>query len=162
MHESPRVGDFGVARTRGLFAWLICRGTRSKVDHAFIYDGEQIIEAQPGGAIQSPADRYPKAIWSSFDLTDSERASIAHWATQQIGVPYGWPDIVALAFACYGIRFRWVDRRIERMDRLICSQLVDKAYDLAGVHLFADGRLPGQVTPGDLLAVIRAHEAPHG
>jgi hypothetical protein len=33
---------------------------------------------------------------------------------------------------------------------LICSQLVDEAYLRAGVHLFDDGRLPGDVTPGDL------------
>jgi hypothetical protein len=36
------------------------------------------------------------------------------------------------------------------MHALICSQLVDRACELAGVHLFDDGRLSGQVTPGDL------------
>jgi hypothetical protein len=37
---------------------------------------------------------------------------------------------------------------------MICSQLVDEAYLRAGVHLFDDGRDPGDVTPGDLLYVI--------
>lgn len=148
---TPQVGDLSIVRTRGLAAWLIRKGTRSRVNHATVCVGDgQQIEAQPGGAIMSATWRYPSATWSNFDLSDSDRASIAHWAKAQIGVPYGWLDIAALTLACAGIRFGWVARRVERQDRLICSQLVDKAYLEAGVHLFQDGRLPGQVTPGDL------------
>jgi uncharacterized protein YycO len=151
----PNVGDYGVVRTSGAAGALIRFGTRSTVNHAFVHIGDgQIVEAQPGGAIISPATNYPDAIWSHRDLTDSDRASIAHWAKQQVGVPYGWPDIAALAFACYGITNKQINQRIERMDRLICSQLVDKAYMLAGVHLFDDGRLTQAVTPGDLLNLI--------
>lgn len=154
----PNVGDFGVTRTNGLAAWAIRFGTRSTVNHAFVYVGDgKIVEAQPGGAVLSDATNYPDAIWSTMPLTDNDRASIAHWATQQIGIPYSWADIAALAFACYGISNRWVNQRIERMDRLICSQLVDKAYMLAGVHLFDDGRLTQSVTPGDLLTLITTH-----
>jgi hypothetical protein len=32
---------------------------------------------------------------------------------------------------------------------------VDFAYDMAGVHLFSDGRIPGDVTPGDLYRLLR-------
>jgi hypothetical protein len=38
---------------------------------------------------------------------------------------------------------------------MICSQLVDQCYQDAGVHLFADGRWPGDVTPADLYRLIR-------
>ncbi|HJQ00105.1 MAG TPA: hypothetical protein VJ851_00765 [Jatrophihabitans sp.] len=152
----PQLGDYGVVRTGGLWAWLIRFGTRSKVNHAFVYVGDgMIVEAQPGGAVQSPGWRYSRiTAWSNLNLTDAERADIVRWAKAQIGVPYGWPDIAALGLACEGIRSGWVAKRIEREDRLICSQLVDKAYVLAGVHLFEDGRLPGQVTPGDLYDLI--------
>jgi hypothetical protein len=34
---------------------------------------------------------------------------------------------------------------------MVCSQSVSWCYDQAGVHLFADGRLPGLVAPNDLL-----------
>jgi hypothetical protein len=54
------------------------------------------------------------------------------------------------------VLIRLVASRIERADRLVCSQLVDKAYLLAGEHLFSDGRYPGEVTPGDLLDLITA------
>ena len=37
---------------------------------------------------------------------------------------------------------------------MICSQLVDYCYLMAGVHLFNDGRWPGYVTPEDLANVI--------
>jgi hypothetical protein len=37
---------------------------------------------------------------------------------------------------------------------LICSQLVDLCYLRAGAHLFDDGRLPGDVTPGDLWKLL--------
>jgi hypothetical protein len=152
----PELGAFGVVRTNGLAAWLIRFGTHSKVNHAFIYVGDgRIIEAQPGGAIESDASKYPDAIWSNLYLPDVKRVEIAAWAKQQIGVPYGWPDIAALSLACLGIKPGFIARRIERMDRLICSQLADKAYMLSDVHLFQDGRLPGQVTPGDLLHLIQ-------
>lgn len=45
---------------------------------------------------------------------------------------------------------RWLARRVEATGHLICSQLVDRAYQLAGVHLFADDRFAGDVMPADL------------
>jgi cell wall-associated NlpC family hydrolase len=161
----PEIGAFGVVRTNGWAAWVIRYGTHSTVNHAFVYIGNgRIIEAQPGGAIESDATRYPAAIWSSMPLPDATRTKIAVWAQAQQGIGYGWADIAALALAVI-LRavlprkvataiLRVIARRIERMNRLICSQLADKAYALAGVHLFDDDRLPGEVTPGDLLRLI--------
>jgi uncharacterized protein YycO len=151
----PQSGDYGVVRTSGAAAFAIRVGTRSPYNHAFVHvGGGRIVEAEPGGAIISPASKYPAAAWSTRALTDAERAAIAAAALGLVGTPYGWPDIAALGFACAGIRSHWIDARIETEHRLICSQLVDRAYLLGGVHLFNDGRLPGEVTPGDLGRLI--------
>jgi len=48
-----------------------------------------------------------------------------------------------------------VRRRLANPKRLECSQLVDAAYLEAGVHLFSDGRIPGDVAPSDLLLLIQ-------
>jgi cell wall-associated NlpC family hydrolase len=150
---SPALGDFGVVRTGGTAAKLIRFGTRSTVNHAFVYiGGGCIVEAQPGGAVVSSADKYPLAVWAG-----REQPQAAHHARQLVGTPYGWLDIAALSLACAGIGDEPnnpIAQIVERDNRLICSQLVDRAYLLAGVHLFDDGRLSGQVTPGDLLDLI--------
>jgi cell wall-associated NlpC family hydrolase len=151
----PRAGAFGLVRTGGWAAWLIRVGTRSTVNHAFVYIGDgRIIEAEPDGATESDVSKYSSVIWSAVPMTDEQSSAIVAWAKAQKGVPYGWLDIAVLSLAAFGIHNRWIDRRIENTHYLICSQLVDKAYELGDVHLFDDGRLPGQVTPGDLLRLI--------
>lgn len=159
----PELGDFGVVRTEGIGSALIRFGTDSPVNHAFVYVGDgQIVEAEPGGALLSPVNRHgDKVVWSTgaVTLATIERQRIACYARTLVGTPYGWPDIVAIALAQRRLgelvdsRTWWV-RRIQTLDTLICSQLVDVAYNRAGVHLFDDGRLPGLVSPGDLLGVI--------
>ena len=42
---------------------------------------------------------------------------------------------------------------------MICSQLVDEAYKRAGVQLFDDNRLPGDVDPNDLWELIKTQES---
>jgi len=150
-----KLGDFGVVRTGGWAGALIRYGTQSPVNHAFVYIGDgRIVEAEPGGAVISSTDKYDKVIWSSLPLTDTQRYLIVANAKKMVGVPYSWIDIAALALRTRGVKSSLVNHRIEKMNRLICSQLVDRAYELAGVHLFNDGRLPGEVTPGDLLDII--------
>jgi hypothetical protein len=147
----PEIGDYAGVRTAGWAGRVIRWGTHSKVNHAFVYVGDGLII---------------EAIWSHVPLDPATRQHIAGWAIAQRGVGYGWADIAALSMAVV-LRavmprkaatavIRLVASRIERVDRLICSQLVDKAYLLAGVHLFSDGRYPGEVTPGDLLDLITA------
>lgn len=171
----PEVGDFGVVPTYGdwkgrLIGWLIRYGTDSPVNHAFVYiGGGKIVEAQPGGARIVKASRYHKVAWSTGEirLTDAQRTAIAAtaqgFAARKVG--YGWLDIVAIALAqrrTFGLvhalapieKQPWWVRRIQRLDRLICSQLVDLAYADAGVQLFDDGRIPGLVSPGDLWRLI--------
>lgn len=154
------VGDFFVVRTNGLAAAGIRVVTQSTVNHAGVYVGDgQIVEAQPGGARIAPASIYPDAVWSTGKLgvTTDQGVLIGDEARRLIGTPYSWVDC-----ACVGEAhlFGWhvpgsVRDRLNRVDRLMCSQLVDTAYLHGGVHLFADGRIPGDVSPGDLYDLIR-------
>lgn len=150
-------GQFFTVRTTGIVAAAIRLGTRSPVNHAGVYIGHgSIVEAQPGGAIVSRADRYPDAHWSDPRLAQGRGNLIAEHAAFLVGTPYGFTDIAALSLACFGIGDKPgnpIARRIESLHELICSQLVDRAHLLAGVHLFNDGRLSGQVTPGNLYTV---------
>lgn len=158
----PELGAFGVTATTGWKAWVIRAVTRSTVNHAFIYVGNgEIVEANPSGAAWASVDKYPHAIWSHTALTTQQRHAIANAADTLVGTPYSWVDD-----ACIGLAdlFGWhvpepVRHRLNRRDRLMCSQLVDRAYTKAGVHLWNDGRLEGDVSPGDLLHLIEGQPA---
>jgi cell wall-associated NlpC family hydrolase len=163
---TPQIGDYGVVATYGnwhnrLAGWAIRFGTDSKVNHAFVYvGGGQIVEAAPGGARINDVDAYDNITWSHSQPWAITRHHIAHAARGMVGTPYGWLDIFAIALAqgrtgrLVNDRTWWV-KRVQRTDRLICSQLVDLAYQQSGIHLFNDGRLPGLVSPGDLAQLIR-------
>jgi len=131
------------------------------MNHAVVYVGDNnVIEARPGGAGFNVIDSYsnPKfhLTWSTdlLPLTEDDRAQIVHFAHAQIGVKYGWPDIAALSAKTFGFSSKKINQIIEDENRLICSQLVDRSYMLSGVHLFNDGRLSGEVTPGDLWNLV--------
>lgn len=153
----PEIGDFALVRTSGFEGRIIRAGTDSWYNHALLYVGDgRAIQAQPHGAeICAVADwSHPqyRIAWSTglINPTYEQRKAIAAWGTAQKGVPYGWLDIAALSAKTFHISVPYFNQVIENEKRLICSQLVDKAYELAGVHLFEDGRLTGDVTPGDL------------
>jgi len=125
--------------------------------HAFIVveDG-MVVEAMPGGALLTPLSVYTvgaraqDTIFSDLELTDAQRTIICAAARELVGTPYSFADYLALALDHWGIRPRWLRRYIAGSGRMICSQLVDHVMLRAGVHLFTDGRDPGDVTPGDL------------
>lgn len=156
------------------------RWNDAKVNHAFIYvgiiagyDEPQIVESNPGGAVFSPWNKYGKrAVWlTHLDesgtglpvfLSPQNRYAIVSWARsfaiKKVG--YSYLDIVAIALAQRRIgepidphNPPWWVKRLADPRHLICSQLVDYAYEKAGVHLFSDGRLPGLVSPADLLSL---------
>jgi hypothetical protein len=109
---------------------LIRLATRSRYDHCFTYVGRgKIIEAQPDGARLSDLSEYDglDMVWSdtaAFQPSAAQRAQIVAKAYTQIGVPYGFADIVWIALRCLGIRAPWLLRRVQDERRLICSQLV--------------------------------------
>lgn len=154
--------------------------TGSRWNHAGVYIGSGfrphtndhgywVIEAQPGGVRYWPVSDYltDNTLWSDGykpdggKLSREERDAIVTAAVGMVGTPYGLLDCIALALAQKKLGSRvdvrkaleeqpWWVRRLQRRDTVICSQLVDRVYQQAGIHLFNDGRLEDWVTPGDL------------
>lgn len=160
----PRPGDFGLASIHGVAGlgvrigqWLNGDGWHA-FQHAFVVlDDETVLEAEPGGARIRLLSAYDgtNAIYSAWSLTDDQRATIVAEARPLVGTPYSALDYVSLALLRLGIRPAWLRRYVAASGHMICSQLVDEAYLRAGLHMFEDGRWPGDVTPGDLRAALR-------
>ncbi len=170
---------FGLGMKSKLMAKAVQVGTDSAVNHAGVYVGNgDVVEAQPGGARLVPVEMYlgPGTFWAegaflaNFNGVFTDGGAVAEYAKSMVGTPYSYSDIVAIALAqprfkkVFGFdpideHVQWNDqpwwvKRLARKDRLICSQLVDEAYRLAGIHLFNDGRLSQLVSPGDLHRLI--------
>jgi cell wall-associated NlpC family hydrolase len=156
MADIPPLGSYGVTATGGWAGWFIRLGTFSRYNHAFIVGPNGVIvEANPTGAEIGHISQYPKARYNLHtSLPDATREQIWRNAEALLGTKYGWLDILALSLRFFGLRWGWIEARIKRQDRLICSQLVTLAYARAGVHLFDDGRLAQDVNPGDLADIL--------
>lgn len=161
--NQPSVGAFGVVRTSSFVAPFIRLLTRSQVNHAFVIIAKHtksndwlILEAQSKGARYALLSKYAdkEVVFSSFDMTPRERRDVVSCAVSLHGIPYNYLDIVALFFLQLGFRWKWLLKRAQTTQRLICSQLVDRACEQAGLRLFEDGRPDGEVTPGDLLMFV--------
>lgn len=161
----------------GVAVWLMQAINRdlSKWTHvAVVLDDGTLFEAQPGGAVITPLSEYEmrpgrkvthyqsrtygdKRNHFKYELqplasvlTDHNRRQIIRYAREHVGVGYAWSTYGYLALYRFGVRPLWLKRRIQDEQNVICSQAADLFYDLADVHLFHDGRMPYDVTPGDL------------
>lgn len=162
--NTPRPGDFGLSKIGGFVGWGIGLGQfliddASRYTHAFVVlDDETVIEAMPGGAIITPLSFYlGNAVFSSFDLTDDQRASLVKEGRALEGTPYSFLDYLTIALAHFRICPDWIKKYVSSTKHMICSQLVDEVYNRAGIHLFDDNRLPQEVTPGDLANLLIEH-----
>lgn len=165
---NPQTGDYGCIKivwlhkklfgrnilVPNLFGYLIRLFTFSRYDHAFVYVGNgKIVEAQPRGAILSEISKYngDSMIWSQDSLTASQGNTIADKALSLRGIPYGFLDIVYLGLATIGFKFQWLLNKVEREDRLICSQLVALCGESAGIDTWLCGKANAcLVTPANL------------
>ena len=180
---TARPGDFGVVHVQGAVGWLIRIGQWilgdgfADYEHAFVVvdadaDGLRIVEAEPRGARCVHLSIYSGRDIRIYQAPDEARDRIIAAAMSLVGTPYSFLDYAALALW----RFKILDHRIaaasvilrgyvQAVGHMMCSQLVDYSYELAGVHLFTDGRLPQDVTPADLYQLIQAQQramAPDG
>lgn len=164
----PRPGDYLVIATGGFLGAVIRLGTRARYNHAAVVVEDGLaVEASVYGARLTPIAGSGWTLIADNAVeprTEEQRAAVVAAARQVIGTPYGFLDIVALGLVALGLRWSYLEARVAREDRLICSQLVDAAYLRAGVHLFDDGRASQSVTPGDLADRLtrRTWEAGHG
>lgn len=163
--RQPQPGDYFLTQIGGTLGLVIrilqgLTGDWSRYTHAgIVLDDETVIAAQPGGARIDPLRsvfniRSRNVAFSANDwLSDEDRAEIVARARALEGTPYNFLDYVLLALLAFGIKPEWLRRRVHDTGHLICSQLVDEVYAEVGVELFADDRLSGDVTPGDLAHV---------
>lgn len=182
------VGAFFLTRVGGATGWLIgagqaLAGDPSRWEHAGIVTSEQgdTVEAAPGGAFAGHLADYagrpllisdqPVQLWATGALAHlgdgarraaegNARRWVAEEALALIGTPYSALDYLALALLHLHLPSRWVRQRVEDSGHLICSALVDAVLRRAGIHLFDDDRLPGDVMPADLAAWADAHPTP--
>lgn len=185
MTINPPPGSFGLSRIGGLLGKLIAAGQAfsgdgSRWTHAFVVlDRGEVIEAMPGGARIVPlADRltHPEVVFCDAPIqgwlaehSQSRYSEIVlrEWVVREARkldrVGYGYLQYLALGLVALGFQPEWLRRYIASKNRMICSQLVDEVYRRAGIQLFDDGRLPQDVTPGDLDDYrVRALEAVSG
>lgn len=158
-----RPGDLGFTRITGFTGWWVnlgqaLTGDANRFTHVFVVmDDDTIIEAMPAGARFAPLDREYKTdvMYARLPLTDEQRAKVVLEARRLMarpgGIGYSFADYLALALAHWGIKPKFLRAYIAKSGRMICSQLADYLMRHAGLHLFDDGRLPQDVTPGDLV-----------
>lgn len=165
-------GSFFLVSVQGLAGFGIglgqaLAGAPSRYEHAGMIIGADgsTVEARPGGAVIGNVAAYEgRALlvsdgpvqqwahgWNAADV-ESLRGRIVYEAHDLVGVPYSPLDYVALALLHLHLPSKWIRQRVQSSGHVICSQLVDLCYQRAGVHLFSDGRLPGDVMPSDLAA----------
>lgn len=162
-------GDILLLRIQGitgLAVWLMqaINWDLSKWTHVgVVLDTGYVFEAQPGGAKITPLSKYadrsgavvthrlhPNGHRTKLNLSSGDRVRISDVARTYIGRRYGWGTYLYLAAYRLGVRSKWLKCRVQRSDRMICSQAADQVYRDVGVELFQDGRMPMDVTPGDL------------
>lgn len=157
-------GTIGLTQIPGIVGKLIwlgqfINGDTSSWTHAFlVMDDGTYYSAEPGGACYRAEDYYDDrpVAFLDIELSDEKRADIVDTARGWIGVGYNWSTYLYLA--AYRLRHAGMAKlfkaRVSHSRKLICSQSVDEFYTLNDVHLFNDGRLPYDVTPGDLARLL--------
>lgn len=182
-------GDVALVRSLGICGDLIRVGDAIKCarlglayepfSHAAIYvGGGKCVEAWPRGARLRDVSAYKHVSWrrpqwraardayaGGCVTSHRSRQLAASAAVRLLGTPYSWLDIAALTLADLGWNVQQRDGTLTRVGRriasnktLVCSALVVLAWARAGVTLLP-GRLPGEVTPGDLARCPLLHAA---
>lgn len=158
-HRALAPGDIGFSTIGGRTGALVNLGQALLLDacrysHAFlVLDSGELVEAMPSGArLASTAERIgPDSAYIRLPLDPDQRGEVAQIGRSLVGTPYSFLDYYALGAQQWNLPGgRWARQRVTDSGHLICSQLVDHALGRAGFHLFDDGRLPQDVTPGDL------------
>jgi hypothetical protein len=112
--------------------------------------GGQCISADSDGVAVRQLTDFPTAVWSEFALTGPQQDTVAAYATAQVGKPYAYLDDALIAVE-RTFRFRfpaWIRQRFQDDGQFQCAQLCDASLAAAGVNVFHDGRMIGDVFPG--------------
>lgn len=165
----PQAGDIGFSVIGGGVGAFVALGQMMLADacrytHVFgVVSGDTVVEAMPRGARVAALDGRdaPGAYrYARLPLLPSQRVEFERALRGYVGRGYGFSTYAYLAAAQWGLPRRLLTRYVSNNERMICSQLVDQALSDAGFHLFSDGRIPQDVTPGDLYYQIQ-HRGGH-
>ena len=145
-----RPGDIALYRPHNTIGRAIGFFDSSRYCHVRLITDERggTVEADFKGAIHGAVQDGDVIV--TAPLSDAQRAMVPVIADGLIGTPYGFADLFALAAAKLGIPVPFLAKRLGRPDRLFCSQLVDIVWSATGFVAFDDGRMPQDVTPGDI------------
>jgi hypothetical protein len=167
--EVVRPGDIGFAmhvRPKGadllILAGQMALGEPGYPHHVFPVTAAsppKCVEAMPNGAREVDIDGRWGAdyVYLRPAYVDVLQArEIAQAARLYIDVPYSFADYAAIAGVHFGISNGLIRRYVTTSKHMICSQLADQALCDAGFHVFDDGRLPQDVTPGALFKALKA------
>lgn len=152
----PRPGCYGVVKTHGFVPFIIRLLTRSKFDHAFVVINAagDIVEAEPEAARVGNIGAYaglPILVNSGEPMTNAQRDAVIAAACGYIGTPYAFLDIIRLALASLGIRWRWLTTEADVENAMVCSTLVAAAGLKAGLTgWLCEEAAPSLVRPADL------------
>jgi hypothetical protein len=126
--------------------------------------GGDALQGRPHIVCDAPVHMALAGIWTDMEVRDEYernlREAVVFAARELLGTPYSFLDYVALALYHLAPKARitaLVRKRVEDSKHLICSAFVDRVMDRAGIHLYDDGRLSGDVTPSDLNAWFDDH-----
>jgi hypothetical protein len=166
---TPQPGDFAVVNTVNEVAAIVqlmeaaSGGGFSEWNHAVVctridqHGVVWIAEAEPGGAVEAPwhYEDVPHR-WSTGLLPTSQAVADAAarycrpgpWGAR--GVPYSFLDYAAIAAHRWRLPLPGLRGYVAATGHMICSQLVDRCFQDAGLRLFADNRWNGYVRPSDL------------
>jgi len=169
-------GDLGFTRITGFTGWWVnlgqaLTGDANRFTHVFVVmDDDTVIEAMPNGARFAPLDREYKTdvMYARLPLSDEQRQLVVQTARELMarpgGIKYSFFDYLYLALKHWGIPAFMLKSAIQKFGHQICSQLADYLLNGGGVYkkgewtpnpkgfrLFNDGRMPMDVTPGDLV-----------
>ena len=175
---TPELGDIGLVHTDGTVGDAIRTGeallnlvdhlrypaAAERYNHVVIYVGPHnagdIVEAQPGGVRFNKASSYDpqKISWTTGwfrDLAEYQKEQIAATAISYAvtAEPYSFLDYAAITAHAMRLPLPYLRTYIASSHHLICSQLADRCYKLAGYKLFKDDRWEGYVTPMDIASL---------
>jgi hypothetical protein len=155
----PQAGDIGFGIIGGGVGGFVALGQLMLGDscrytHTFVVTpGDTVIEAMPRSARKALLDGRDvpgQYRYARLPLTGVQRWDFIDAAAVYVGVGYGFSTYMYLAGKQWGLPNRLMRRYVSTNKRMICSQLIDQALTDAGYQLFDDGRIPQDVTPGDL------------
>ena len=134
------------------------RWRKAKYSHAALGNGHILIEAIPSGVVQSNPSKYRSrghhsVICVPKFLTEDQASKVWHHASSYLGRRYGYFDLAAYALDAL-FRTTWFTRTLNCPERLVCSELVARAFEVVGYRF--GGLAPASVSPEGIWRAIQS------